>query len=190
MKYCQECGKPIDDLAKFCSYCGTAQLAPTEEQKAEKEPVRMQFEEHKAGAPKKLHCPNCKSRNIVHTVEVETTDGAALLGNTFSGLGLASFSAQKEMQYDWLCKDCGIRFPNIQTIRKKIPQYAQAQTAAKWVSILIAMIAICFALLAIWDMVLVMVGCEGLMYALFAHAKRREESLTRELYRLQADCFD
>jgi len=56
--YCQECGKPISDSAKFCPYCGTATV--TEELTEEKETASIQEEPKQQEEPEKI--PEVKAK--------------------------------------------------------------------------------------------------------------------------------
>ena len=183
MKYCQECGKPVGENAKYCPSCGTL-LDSVEIERTPKD-ITEQLD-----GTKKLHCPKCRSRNIVPTIEKQTTQGTALFGKSVMGLGLATMSAETATEYDWLCKDCGIRFPNIASYDKKIVSYGAAQMLSKWVGILIGLITIHFAATGIWKMVLIMLGVEAFLVGAFYYARFMRNKLIEERYAYEKACFE
>lgn len=66
--YCKNCGKKLDDDAKFCPSCGTS---VTEQAPPEPEPAVNQNQSS-------ICCPKCGSRNIDMQVHQEQKGGATI----------------------------------------------------------------------------------------------------------------
>ena len=124
MKYCQNCGKPIHEAARFCESCGYEQLPCQNSAAPEKQDSKTSASQPAfrcaAEKSRKIHCPVCRSSNLQAIVKNKTTDGGGVavpVGRLFA-LGLSD--SKTEYEYEWLCQDCGQRFPQIQELRKKL----------------------------------------------------------------------
>lgn len=124
MSFCPQCGQQVADGLRFCSNCGAQQVqdAPaTQSQTTTVQPTDV----------RKLHCPNCRSTNIVITTE-DSVSGALTTG---SGHIAATTVETKHRNY-WICCDCGTKFRNIQNLEEEL---AKAKKAPVFVGIWFAL---------------------------------------------------
>lgn len=189
MKYCHNCGKQLDDYMKFCPACGQGQDLNNDSKMAE--PVYAPASVHVSNPQRQLHCPHCKSVNIQSTLESQTTDGGALhipLGN---GIGISNISGTTTQHYDWLCLNCGIRFPNIHELEQKL-------ASLKFASSLSAVCAIIAILGTIYYLI---TNCrQGLLYIslpciaffslIYIVTQRKIKADTNVILFYQKHCFD
>lgn len=125
--FCRNCGKEIADNVRFCMHCGQ----PCGNEKIESsESVASELPHTTSGNG--IPCPACGSTNtepLVHTTTQTQAGGYSCLGGICGGLlfgpaglliGLCgrSASARTSTQTRWICKSCGLEFPNKQDVQK------------------------------------------------------------------------
>lgn len=126
--FCKHCGNELPDNAKFCIHCGH----PCDDSSvAQDAPARFD-PSYTPGAANGIPCPSCGSTNtepMVHTTTQTKAGGYSCLGGACGGvllgpvgllLGLCgrSASTQTSSQTRWVCKNCGLEFPNKQDVQK------------------------------------------------------------------------
>lgn len=68
----------------------------------------------------KLHCPNCKSDNFTNATESNVTGAMSTTrGN------IRTTHVSNEHRHYWVCKDCGTKFRNIQSLEEEIKKYSK-----------------------------------------------------------------
>ncbi len=105
MKYCANCGTAVEEEVKFCPKCGGS-FSPAQVEQAT---------DNLSAKINKLHCPKCKSLNLISSTE---TSGAGAI--TTNAGGFAVTSVQSEHKDFWICRDCGTKFRNVQSISEEL----------------------------------------------------------------------
>ncbi len=184
--FCKKCGKELNEGAAFCIACGTPQgESPAVAQPAPTPTTKPHV--------KKLHCPECKSTNLDSTTESSVTSGIS------TGRNIRTTSYSNEHKTFWLCKDCGRKFRNIQSLEEEIEKGKKNQ---KWYNIFTVVAG------AISVLLLFMLDFSGLMFffsmsifvcpavvfivCIFAGMsnKKRIAKAIEELKYLKENCFD
>ena len=109
MSICPNCNSTLSENATFCASCGT------------KVSSAQQVNNHTG----KLHCPQCKSHNLMVTTESSVT-GAVTAGSR--GGRISSTHVSNNHQTFWVCGDCGTKFRNIQSLASEIKKYKSSPT--------------------------------------------------------------
>lgn len=115
MKYCTKCGTEVQDNSVFCGNCGNRMSGDSTSTATNKQGDNM------ARQRKKLHCPQCKSTNITATVETESSVGASYRVSKRVAVGGSTHTSHTF----WLCRDCGVKFWNIQSLEQEIKRQKQ-----------------------------------------------------------------
>lgn len=180
MSHCPNCNKPIPEGSAFCPACGA---------KAVINPVPTN-----PGNPRKVHCPQCKSTQLLITTE-SSVDGA--VSNTVGGV-TATHVSHVHRNF-WVCADCGTKFRNLQNLEEEI---VKTKKESMWFSIL-AVVGLIVALFlfvkasnSFWGETLYQsFGVGALVFAIgmgcFSVARfLKKKKLLAERNYLQAACFD
>lgn len=68
----------------------------------------------------RLHCPKCKSRNLVATSEAGKTEGSAMSSRVSKNEVMTTYSSKTFTRNFWLCRDCGHKFRNIENLEQEL----------------------------------------------------------------------
>ncbi len=125
MSICPNCNSSLQENAIFCASCGS-KVSPDTPQ---------QVRNHSS----KLHCPQCKSHNLMVTTESSVT--GAVTTSSRSGR-ISSSHVSNNHQTFWVCGDCGTKFRNIQSLDEEIKKYKNSPTIFFVLAIVAAIICI------------------------------------------------
>lgn len=109
MRFCQHCGSELDEGTRFCSNCGQGQQVPAP---AARHP--------RSAGEKRLHCPECKSRDISPIVETEITGGTSLNHSFSKRNSVSAMQFNNTHRNYWMCSSCGCKFRNIQNLEQEL----------------------------------------------------------------------
>jgi len=178
VSYCYNCGKELRDTAKYCDYCGKEQI------------VRHNSDFKHSGNRKQLHCPICKSTNIVPIVNGQTLDGTGTAIGLGSGVTIGLVNSKTTNKYGWLCKNCGRAFDRVEELDKKISYYKTVQVMAVF-CMSVAIIATIYALITHIDSLMwVTIPCVVIFGIIFVIAKLTANSTVQQKLYLEKSCFD
>jgi hypothetical protein len=188
MKYCHNCGKQLEDMMNFCPSCGQEQSMHHSVETST--PVENPRTDKPAGRHRHLHCPNCKSTNIMAALESQVTDGGALHIPIGNGLGISSFTGETHQRYDWLCQNCGIRFPNIYELEKKISAI-KIVPPLTLVLIILSLVGMVYYLLkGLTNSLFIPISCFIFFSAIHLYARKEIASQTNLILYYKERCFD
>lgn len=120
MKFCTNCGKPIEGTEKFCGECGAA-LNQTAEKSDNQESKKEEAEDslNRDG----IVCPACGSDRIQAVNESGDTSGYSkkkgIIGFLLVGpLGLLFGLSKKKNRVCWVCAGCGDKFGRLEDLQQ------------------------------------------------------------------------
>ena len=180
MKYCQNCGKELDDSAKFCVHCGHSQSAPVH---------AVQPQTSTIGG-KHLHCPECRSTQLSPIVETDVQGGYAVNRSVGRKWGVSAFDLKSTHRNYWICGQCGHKFRNIQNLKEELAVLQRSLRAFYFLAALLAVIALVPVLFGDSLPVFLIITYIALAAFLFGILKKKKVALTRELEYLNTHCFD
>lgn len=178
MKFCSNCGQQIDDNAKFCVHCGTARS------------TQIPTPQPMAPGGKQLHCPKCKGTQLSPIVETDVQGGYALnrsLGRKWSASAIDLKSVHKNY---WMCRNCGHKFRQIDSLNEEIAVQAKAQRACVSTSILFLVLSLICMMTDAGLVTIAAIPLWGLMLGLWFWFKKKVAALTAEKKYLERNCFD
>ena len=178
MKFCSNCGQQIDDNAKFCAHCGSAQAAQT--------PASQPT----APGGKRLHCPKCKSTHFSPVVETQTQGGFSMNMATGKKTGVSSIHLNSIHRDYWMCQSCGHKFRQIENLEAEAKDIGKRTTAfLVLLGIVLATTLLCLVTgsgeLCMFSVPLAIII--GILYAYFKHQQKK---LLAEQEYLSIHCFD
>ena len=175
---CPNCKVVLRENAKYCEYCGKKQI------------VGQYSYSRQIGNQNQLHCPMCKSPNIVHIISGQSSDGTGAAIGLNSGFMIGGFNSKTTNEYAWLCKNCGITFERIGELDKKLSYYKAVQGMAIFCAI-VAIIATVYALIAdINSLMWVTIPCVIVFAIIFGISKAIADSIAYKRVYLEQNCFD
>ena len=191
MRYCQECGKTIPEDAKFCSYCGHKQTVTETELNAEiRDAFQVNALKTEDETHMQLHCPKCRSTNIQVLLKGQETLGEALFTAPNHGLGFAGFGAKTTHHYEWLCNNCGIRFPRIEELEKRVSDLAAAIVLSKWLMVIFLIATVVVLVMRELHFLYITIPGSVILFVIWIYAKSRIGMREAELYTFKTRCFD
>lgn len=143
----------------------------------------------------KLHCPNCKSENIVFTTQ--TTVSGSVTSNNGGATTTSISSNHKDF---WVCSDCGTKFRHIQSFEEEIKRENESG-ALKIMGVVFAILSIVIFVASqshsfsdaegffIFLGVAVALGSIASFIGI-PFAKKATQKKMEELEKLKKDCFD
>lgn len=177
MKFCNNCGKQIDDTIKFCPHCGSAQSDAASQ----------------AFVPggRQLHCPKCRSIQLSPIVETDVQGGYAINRSVGRKWGASAIDLKSTHRNYWMCGQCGHKFRNIDSLEEEIAVQEKAQRSCVYSSILFVVLAL-LAMISGGGMdiavllipLLLMFGCFWLWF------RSKVTKLTQEKKYLEKNCFN
>ena len=193
MKYCQNCGKPIHEAARFCESCGYEQLPCQKSAVPDKQESKPSAAQpalmYTAEKSRKIHCPVCRSSNLQAIIKNQTTDGGGVavpVGRLFA-LGLSD--TKTEYEYEWLCQDCGHRFPQIQELKKKLSK-KNFELVLCIVCLLVAIAVTGYVLAVDYKSALsITISCIFIFAALIIYTVLCKNKLTEDIYYYHTRCY-
>lgn len=109
MSFCQNCGKEMNESARFCSHCGHSQNAAVPAQKTTRN-----------SGSRRLHCPECKSTDISPIVETEISGGTSLNHSFSKKNSISAIQFNNTHRNYWMCSSCGCKFRNLQNLEEEL----------------------------------------------------------------------
>lgn len=179
MKYCSNCGKQIKFDAKFCENCGCVQEHPQESDSIL--PGEAQGNQ--------LHCPKCKSTNIHLITERTSTEGGTITVPVFKGIRAGGLNAKTDAEYGWVCQSCGMQFPNISTLEKRISYYRGIRKSALVLCAIFCVATMFYLAIRIAAMCWVTVPCAVALLFVWLYAKHTQEKIVMEKWNMEQRCF-
>ena len=174
MSYCYHCGKELRNGAKYCDHCGKEQNCNL----------------NQSGNKKQLHCPVCKSLDIIPIVNGHSSGGTGSAVGFGSGIIIGRFDSETTIEHGWLCRSCGINFERIEELYRKQSYYKTVLVTAVSFAI-IAIIATIYALITRIDVLLwVTIPCVVIFGIIAWIAKAIANSIIIKTYYLEMHCFD
>ena len=191
MKYCQECGKTIPKDSKYCNFCGHKQMVcETNEAIVTQDPPEFDTVKAVLDTHLQLHCPKCRSTKLQAILKDQETHGNAVFTALNQGLGFTGFGAKTTHHYEWLCQNCGIRFPRIEDIEKKVHDIATAIVLAKWMMILSLIATLVVIIINEMYCLYVTIPVSAIFLIIWMCAKSAIEGKKAELYTFRKRCFE
>lgn len=191
MRYCQECGKEIPDEAKYCNFCGHRQTAMETQNDAEHSKIpEIDAAKLIADPPLQLHCPKCRSTNLQALLKGQDTIGEALFTAPNNGIGFAGFGSKTTHHYEWLCKNCGIRFPRIEELESKVHDLATAIVFSKWLLAIFLIATVVVIIIQQLHFLYITIPGSIILFIIWLYAKSTISLREAELYTFRTRCFD
>lgn len=187
MKYCQSCGKQIEDGAKFCVNCGSNQSA-----------VQQSAAIHRNTGGHRLHCPKCKSNRLSPIVETTATGGTAVHTPITRRTGFTTYTANSVHRNYWLCQDCGHKFRNLENLKEELTRETKQMKVGLVFSVLFGVLSLFLVILLTSEpMYLVFLSvptfCVFIMLIVFLciwlFSRANTKRLTAEKEYLEKNCF-
>lgn len=141
MKKCDHCGQFNDDIASFCSSCGSKLISDDEIDAA----LNVVTAKGANTNFRKIHCPRCAGTNL-QAINEGNVSGAMVNNKMYVGTENKSY---------WICSNCGAKFRNLDDWHKEL----ESTRKIKNFNLLCTIMSILFSL------VFFAVGDEGLMIA-------------------------
>ena len=149
-------------------------------------------------ARSRLHCPHCRSGQLIAVSEADGTTGVATHSRITRNFGVTSYSSNTVTRYYWMCRDCGHRFRNLEDLNKELDKETENERISKKVVIVIGYVYL-FLILAM--MTPGMVGlclfaavlCSPIavfFLILWSISKKKVEQMTKDKAFLEQHCFD
>lgn len=176
MRYCSNCGNPLDKDSQFCTNCGSAQASSS------KHPRSASFHQ--------LHCPKCGSTSLSPIVESEISSGSAAYTSVGRRHGVSHFKFNSTHRNYWMCSNCGQKFRNIQNLDEEIAAQEKAKRAVLFTDILMLLFTIFY--IAIHALLLTIL-CITLVITLaivYLHLQNKLSTLRKEKAYLEKRCFN
>lgn len=180
MKYCSNCGKQIDDNAKFCIHCGSSQA----------EPASVANTQTVSGNMKRIHCPECKSTQISPIVETNISGGTGFQVGVTRRTAVSSVSLTSANRNYWMCQICGRKFRNIDNLKEELA--AQEKNLKVLFNFMIVTLAISLLFVVCGAAILfgLMFSCALVFIGCYFLQRKTIEKTNQELQYLQANCFN
>jgi len=178
MSYCSNCGKELRANANFCDHCGKPQT------------VRYNDNFILNGSKNQIHCPVCKSTNIIHILHSQSSNGTGAAIGLNSGITIGNINSKSSHEYRWLCKNCGITFERIEEINDKISHYKTVQAMAILCTAVALIATICALITRIYSLMVVTIPCVAIFGGIFGIAYVSANSYVAKKSYLEKNCFD
>ncbi len=147
---------------------------------------------------RRLHCPHCRSEQLIAVSEADETTGVAAHSRITRNLGVTSYSSNTVTRYYWMCRDCGHKFRNLEDLNKELVKETENEKITKKVAIVIGCV---YLFLIIAMMTPGMVGlslfaavlCSPIavvILVLWNTSKKKVESMTKDKAYLEQHCFN
>lgn len=180
MKYCQNCGKQIEDGAKLCIHCGSSQGSGSQTAPQSFVP-----------GGKQLHCPKCKSVQLSPIVETDVQGGFAFNRSVGRKWGASAVDLKSTHRNYWMCGQCGHKFRNIDSLEEEIAVQAKAQRSCVYSSIQFAVLILLSIILGGGSGVIVLLIPLLLMFGcLWLWFRSKVAKLNQEKEYLETNCFN
>ncbi|MBQ3193691.1 MAG: zinc ribbon domain-containing protein [Oscillospiraceae bacterium] len=180
MSFCQNCGKELNDGARFCGNCGQDQHASVPATK----PTRT-------GGTKRLHCPECKSHDISPVVETEVTGGTSLNHSFSKRNSVSAMQFNNTHRNYWMCSSCGCKFRNLQNLEEELKNTENlVKRGIIGIVLLVALMLFCNATLGFGFSSFVFIFTILLTVASIFVLKHRISKMREERAYLKKRCFN
>lgn len=178
MRYCQNCGKELNEGAQFCSHCGqnTHTVSHTEHQKSR---------------GNRIHCPRCKSMQLSPVVETQTTGGTAVHTPLTRKTSMTTYSSHSIHRNYWMCQSCGHKFRNLENLQEELAEKERIVKLCTRVMILLGVFLLLFLVTDLWLWSLILfVPVELFLVAYLLSEKNQIKKMTALKKHLSKHCFD
>ena len=151
----------------------------------------------------RLHCPHCRSEQLVAVSESLQSGGLATTNRVTRNASVTTYSTNTVNRHYWLCRDCGHKFRNLEDLTAELNRNKKtAQTSRMWtlilgVALVILMISAILTLVQgnflglLMLVVALIVGIAfGIALGLMLKSMSAIKKLTPEKANLEQRCFD
>jgi len=183
---CPNCDSIVRPYNGLCPFCGTELLSPAYKTNPTPRPSAAEKNRHK------LHCPSCKSNNLDNATESNVSAGMGITKGNYTGMVFSN-----EHKHYWICRDCGEKFRNIQSLEEEIKSESFVPNCCKVCFFFMLFAVLFFGSTAMamqieilrYCTVFALVGCAItlLLWAVFA---KHVNKLKDELDYLKTECFN
>lgn len=176
MRYCSNCGKPLEEGSQFCTNCGSAQ-APIS-----KRPRSASFHQ--------LHCPKCGSTSLSPIVESEISSGSAAYTSVGRRHGVSQFKFNSTHRNYWMCSNCGHKFRNIQNLDEEIASQEKAKRAVLLTDIIIFLFTIFYIAIHALFLTILCIALVITLTVVYLYLQNKLSTLRKEKAYLEKHCFN
>ena len=180
MKYCPNCGQQIDDTAKFCVHCGSAQSEPATVSNTQAFPENR----------KRIHCPECKSTQISPIVETSISGGTGFQVGVTRRTAVSSMSLNSTNRNYWMCQTGGHKFRNIDNLKEELVAQEKNLKVLFYFMVVTLAFSLLFVIIEAPILFGLMLSCALVFIGCYFLQRKTIEKTNRELQYLQDNCFN
>lgn len=178
MKFCSNCGRQIDDNAKFCVHCGNSQNT-----ESPVSPISVT-------GSQQLHCPKCKGTRLSPIVETDVQGGYAVNRSVGRKRGVGAVNLKSTHRDYWMCGQCGHKFRNLDNLSAEITVQAKAQRSCIATGIFLLVLALISMSVGSGFSAIVALPVLALLVGLWFSFQKKVAALTEEKKYLEENCFN
>ena len=159
-----------------------------------------QYPEQGSGTVRsRLHCPHCRSEQLIVVSEAGETTGVATHGRMTRNTGMTTYNTRTVNRHYWMCKECGHKFRNLEDLNNELVKETKNEKVLKIVAIVFGLLTLLIVipivsnltLLLIFSVpLLLLIGLDLVFYLAWRSTKKKVESMTLDKAYLEQHCFD